>query len=859
MNKIRSENALQGSAAWVLTDYSSVLGNGYADIEGFAAPGRASPGDTIKVFVSTQAPYFRAEVYRMGYYGGAGGRLIASFGSIPGRAQVALTAKTRGEVSCQWDESISLSVSDDWTSGCYLIKLIAIGGASDGKQSYVSFVVRSLFDKPIEFVVHRATATDAAYNTRLGHNLYDLYTGRANAVTLDRPEASGWGAGGLLLHEYPMIRWLEREGFSLAYICSSDLHQSAAPLLMASGFLSIGHDEYWSCEMRKNVEGAVDQGVSVGFFGANACYWQVRFENTPLGAARAMVCYKQTLGFGDDPEVPFDPQYTTTTWRDPILGRPEQLLIGAMFYNWEDPPSNDFVAVNTQSWPYKGTGSFEGEHAPGLIGYEVDRIFRNTEQWQELGPTQVRNPTISTIEGLLDADETLVIRRSPFAGTVPNPDLPPPLAAETVLTIHPSLARAFAAGTVDWGQGLLDVVGGNSLYAMHFGTAPGYEHKTIVNLTRNLLHNFTVGPLGIFAFSITDQNVVEVYKERWSARSAVLPWRPHRGQALAGKFLQAAPRSSIALLSNPSAGKTRIAFLEYQWGNVIASTYQERTRGDGAHLLNGWHDAGDFVLKGDFLRRGHDQFLFINNDGTAPNIGRLTIIDYFQGAAEQAHYEKWGDSELLNGWCDTGDIILAGDFLARGNEQVLFINNDGTLPNIGRLMIVDYSQGAAEQAYYEKWGDSDLLNGWCDPEDTVAVGDFMNVGHDQVLFINRDGSPPNVGRITIIDYSSGTAETLFLQSWADSAWSDGWLDEGDLVIAGDFFGLGYKQLLLINNDCTPPNVGRVAVVEFSSGAINQTVLETGTAFSRVNGWSLADIVLVGKFDAGGEQVVFLPT
>ena len=134
MNKTRSENAKAGSSNWTIMNGSRVL-NGFAQIEGFTAPSGVSPGDTLAVFVSIQALSFRAEVYRMGYYNGVGARLLASFDPIPGKAQAGPVRNPGGDVCCKWVESLSFTVPDDWVSGCYLIKLIAVGGSANGKQS----------------------------------------------------------------------------------------------------------------------------------------------------------------------------------------------------------------------------------------------------------------------------------------------------------------------------------------------------------------------------------------------------------------------------------------------------------------------------------------------------------------------------------------------------------------------------------------------------------------------------------------------------------------------------------------------------------------------------------------------------
>jgi hypothetical protein len=117
--------------------------------------------------------------------------------------------------------------------------------------------------------------------------------------------------------------------------------------------------------------------------------------------------------------------------------------------------------------------------------------------------------------------------------------------------------------------------------------------------------------------------------------------------------------------------------------------------------------------------------------------GRVMVADFSGGVPAQVRYwENWGQSNLLNGWHDPGDIQLVGDFRGLRRDQVLFINRGGSG---GRVMIADFGDGnpPAEVRYWENWGQSTLLNGWHDADDLQMVGKLMGPGRDQVLFLNR--------------------------------------------------------------------------------------------------------------------------
>src|SRR5205823_11052167 len=96
--------------------------------------------------------------------------------------------------------------------------------------------------------------------------------------------------------DYNMVRWLERQGYSLTYAASVDLETNPNQLSNHKVFLSDFHDEYWSMPMRTTLTAARDHGVGVAFFDANAIYWQVRFESSPATgqADRVVVCYKDS-------------------------------------------------------------------------------------------------------------------------------------------------------------------------------------------------------------------------------------------------------------------------------------------------------------------------------------------------------------------------------------------------------------------------------------------------------------------------------------------------------------------------------------------------------------------------------------
>ncbi|HEY4389113.1 MAG TPA: N,N-dimethylformamidase beta subunit family domain-containing protein, partial [Ktedonobacteraceae bacterium] len=193
----------------------------------------------------------------------------------------------------------------------------------------------------------------------------------------------------VLEFEANAIHWFERNGYDLAYMSSIDLQTNAAQLLKHKAYISLGHDEYWSKEMRDGVEKARDHGVGLAFLEADDAYWQIRFEPSTIGSANAtIVCYKVSTFNHDllrDPLYGRDNARITSQWRDPVVNRPENALIGIMYsqithkqrgFSWQVNQR----AKSTLLHPtlLNGTGLVPGKkYGCGLVGYEWDKVFSN--------------------------------------------------------------------------------------------------------------------------------------------------------------------------------------------------------------------------------------------------------------------------------------------------------------------------------------------------------------------------------------------------------------------------------------------------------------------------------------------------
>jgi hypothetical protein len=290
------------------------------------------------------------------------------------------------------------------------------------------------------YVAVTPDTTYSAYNEWGGYSLYQAWTNvpvggtanlqRAVKVSFDRPYAVDNGSSQVLVFEADAIHWLERQGYDLSYISDVDLHQKPSQLLDHRAYLSLGHDEYWTKEMRDGVERARDKGVGLAFLGADASYWQIRFEPDSAGTPdRTIVCYKvQTI----DNDLALDPLYgqdntlLTAHWRDPIVARPENALIGVMFSDLTHQQQGFPWRVSSQakSALLDGTGLQAGQqYGCGLVGYEWDRAFANG----------------TSPAGLQVLGASLTINDSKKADT-----------SDTTYYIAPSGAMVFATGSIYW-------------------------------------------------------------------------------------------------------------------------------------------------------------------------------------------------------------------------------------------------------------------------------------------------------------------------------------------------------------------------------------------------------------------------
>ena len=448
--RIAIENARPGTLAWQLTNPAE-----FGEIEGYASLTSVERGRQVKLFVNTIEPSYSIDVYRMGWYGGAGARLVVGAIQRKGTAQpIPEPDPETGLIECDWTDPYLLITANpadptDWLSGIYLAKLTTAGG----KQSYIIFVVREE-ERASDYLFQSSVTTFQAYNNWGGKSLYQFNSvGRlARKVSFNRPYAPsenpaaafGSGAGEFLTNnspgdrissaawEYNMLRWLEREGYDVTYSTNIDTHADASLLTRHRGWLSVGHDEYWSWEMREHVEQARDRHVNLAFFSANVCFWQIRLESSLLtqDPYRTIVSYREDTDDErhEDPYVldrdPTNDRLATSRWRQAPVNRPEELLLGVMYE--ADPVDADVVIVNAESWATSGTDLQPSSRLPGLLGYEVDRVFG-------VGPKPIT-----------------IIAHSPYTIDAQV------RYADMVFYEWPSGATVFATGSMQWSWALDD-------------------------------------------------------------------------------------------------------------------------------------------------------------------------------------------------------------------------------------------------------------------------------------------------------------------------------------------------------------------------------------------------------------------
>jgi len=473
-NAIVLENQKQGSpeSEWALKG-----GVGDTNIQGFATNISVNHGDTIDFKIATDSTKYRLDIYRIGYYGGAGARKVDSIEKTLTTAQVQphpIVDYSVGLIDCgNWSVSASWDVPDDAVSGVYFAKLVREDGTSG--ENMIPFIVRNDEDKS-DITFQTSDTTWQAYNAWGGASLYygnvplnpdDMISyvppncscgltaiGRAYKVSYNRPFITTTSPTGgpwdfIFGAEYPAIRWLEQNGYDINYISGVDSARDGAQLLNTKAFLSVGHDEYWSAEQRANVEAARDAGVNLAFWSGNEAYWKIRWETSIDGSGtpyRTLVSYKESLAHAD-----IDPSNTGTgTWRDPRFAdpgqEPENSLTGTMFM--VDSYRRDKITVpydmsNLRFWRNTDIANLQpgetGTLAPYLLGYEWDSDVDNGFR-----PDGLINMSLSTVNV-----DTLL---QDYGSTVG------PGTATHSLTLYraESGALVFGAGTVYWSWGLDD-------------------------------------------------------------------------------------------------------------------------------------------------------------------------------------------------------------------------------------------------------------------------------------------------------------------------------------------------------------------------------------------------------------------
>jgi len=374
--RIEDENRRAGTRAWWEAEHAPA-----AAIEAYTTQTSCLPGGRIELCVSTTpAARYEIVVYRLGWYGGDGGREELRLPSNIGLPRTApepdaVTGATRAD----WDVSDVVLIAPDAVSGHWLAQLRLLSGPHAGTVALVPFVVRPVPDHRPTVLVQIPVNTVQAYNHWGGKCLYTSNSTddvAAAEVSFDRPvpawRESNLNAKAPFHYDLPLARWLEREGYDVGYQTDVDTHRAPWSFVGPRLVVTSGHDEYWTHEMRDAFDAARDRGTCLAFMGANLGYWQIRYED----GERTIVGYKAAAA---DPEP--DQSRKSVQFRQLAPARDEGALIGVQYERGLTKPGklHDYApdpAAADDPWT---AGADWSDSAPvrAVVGYEWDGLLRS--------------------------------------------------------------------------------------------------------------------------------------------------------------------------------------------------------------------------------------------------------------------------------------------------------------------------------------------------------------------------------------------------------------------------------------------------------------------------------------------------
>ena len=184
--------------------------------------------------------------------------------------------------------------------------------------------------------------------------------------------SAGWAS-----YERHFLRWAEAAGYEVDLVSQYDLQLRPQVIEDYRCLVFIGHDEYWSWEMRDSVDAFVEAGGRVARFAGNFM-WQTRLE----ADGRRQLCYK-SRAWDEDPAAASD--RITTSWELPQINRPGALTFGlnairGVYAGWGGCVAfgaGGFPLYRPEHWAFEGTGLGYGDVLGAqsrVFAYEVDGL-----------------------------------------------------------------------------------------------------------------------------------------------------------------------------------------------------------------------------------------------------------------------------------------------------------------------------------------------------------------------------------------------------------------------------------------------------------------------------------------------------